>query len=69
MNEGNNELEALWEALLSRQEQLIIRAFNKIDPQEQQAILKHLNRMVSEPGWQPEQVTSARTALNILISK
>ncbi len=63
MGKTNDELEALWDALLSRQEELIQQAFTKLDRQDQQAIINHLKRIVSEPGWQPEQVTSARIAL------
>ena len=69
MENGNNELEALWEALLSRHEKMILQAFNTLDHHEQQTILDHLKLMVSEPDWQPEQVTSARVALETLTSK
>jgi len=69
MEKSYDEIEALWEGLLSRQEELIHQAFNRLDPQEQRAVLDHLNRMVSEPGWHPEQVASARAALDALKDK
>lgn len=69
MEKSKDEIEALWEDLLSRQEALIHQAFNQLDFQEQRAILNHLSRMVSEPGWHPEQVASARAAIKALKDK
>lgn len=61
--------EWLWEQLLSRLPASIKDAFATLDPSDQQAVLAHLQRMVTEPGWQPEQRLSATTALDVLISE
>lgn len=37
-----------------------------LDKDSQQQVLIHLNRMVTEDGWQEVQVTSARAALSAL---
>jgi hypothetical protein len=61
-----NQLEVLWEDLLSRQPDRVRAAFAKLDAPEQQVVLTHLQRMVSERGWQPEQRISAQAALKAL---
>ena len=66
MRPAQDDLEALWDALLSREADLIRQAFNALRAEEKQAILAHLKRMTSEPGWHPEQVASARAALEAL---
>jgi hypothetical protein len=58
--------EDLWDGLLSRQPELVEAAFASLDESEQQSILAHLKRMASEPGWHPEQASSAQVALKIL---
>jgi hypothetical protein len=69
MNKASKQLEMLWEDLLSRQPGPIKAAFASLDPSDQNAVLVHLQRMVSEPGWQPEQRLSAKTALDVLLSQ
>ena len=59
-------IEAFWEEILSRQQERIQKAFAPLSPEEKFAILNHLKGMVSEPGWQPEQVVSASQALDAL---
>ena len=59
-------IEAFWEEILSRQQERIQKAFAPFSPEEKLAILNHLKGMVSEPGWQPEQVVSASQALDAL---
>jgi hypothetical protein len=59
----------LWEDLLSRQPETIKGAFLSLNPADQQAVLTHLQRMVSESGWQPEQRLSAKAALDTLLSE
>lgn len=66
MRPAQDDLEALWDALLSREADLIRQAFNALRAEEKKAILAHLKRMTSEPGWHPEQVASARAALEAL---
>ncbi len=59
-------LELLWDQLLSRQPEQILAAYNRLSPDEQVYVLRHLGRMASEPGWHTEQVLSARAALSAL---
>jgi hypothetical protein len=66
MNQSRDELEALWDGLLSRQEELMIKAFNSLDEEGKAAVMTHLNRMATEMGWHPEQAASAKSALDIL---
>ncbi len=61
-----NEFEELWDRLLSRDPELILPAFNSMQPDEQGLILTHLSRMIEEEGWQPSQRESARTALEVI---
>jgi len=65
----DDELESLWEGLLSRQDELILKTFFSLNLQDQKAVLSHLSRMASEPGWHPEQAASARAALEVLKDK
>ena len=59
-------LEQLWEQLLSRQPELVRSAYNRLSPDEQAYVLRHLGRMASEEGWHVEQVLSAQAALQAL---
>ena len=59
-------LEALWNDLLSRQTDLIRKAFDSLSPSDQKNIRAHLKRMVRDAGWQPEQRVSAKAALQAL---
>jgi hypothetical protein len=61
-----NDLEELWDALLSRDVQRIRLVYNSLNIEDRQSILAHLNRMANEPGWQKEQRISARAALEAL---
>jgi hypothetical protein len=66
MTDFYDPVELFWESLLSRQPDQIQAAFNSVDKTTQAQVLEHLEQMVSEEGWQPEQVQSAQTALEIL---
>ena len=57
------DLELLWDELLSRQPERIREVFGSLDAPSQKIILTHLETMVRETGWQPEQRISARAAL------
>jgi hypothetical protein len=59
-------LETLWDELLSRRPARIHRAFNRLPPDQQQSVQAHLQRMVAEDGWHPEQRLSAQIALQAL---
>jgi len=66
MNRTDEQLEALWNDLLSRQPELIREAYASLDKPNQAAVFTHLQRMVSEAGWQPEQRASAKAAIHAL---
>ncbi len=66
MDNANNDLEALWDALLSREPERIRLAYRDLETGEQKAVLTHLERMTTEPGWHPEQRLSAQAALDAL---
>ena len=66
MNRDQDELENLWDNLLSRNPEQIIEVFNALDEVHQRNVLDHLIRMVDEPGWHPEQQRSAQFALTAL---
>ena len=58
-----NSLEAVWDALLSRQPERVREAFRGLTGEERSAVLRHLRRMAEEPDWHLEQRRSAREAL------
>jgi hypothetical protein len=66
MDGTTEQLEALWNCLLSRDEELVRETFTSLDPENQRTVIVHLQRMVCESGWQPEQQTSARAAIRAL---
>jgi hypothetical protein len=57
------QLDQLWDDLLSHQPELIRVAFASLDVSDQKAVLAHLHHMVTDAGWQPEQRASAKAAL------
>jgi len=65
---SQDPLEILWDGLLSRDEKRITYVFQLLDKPSQLEVINHLNRMVSEEGWHPEQVLSAQAALNTIES-
>jgi hypothetical protein len=58
-----DKLKLLWDDLLSRQPARIRATYASLDMQEKEVVLIHLQRMVAETGWQPEQRVSAQAAL------
>ena len=64
----NDDLENLWKGLLSRDAARVQGIFSRLEIAEQQAVMKHLERMSLEDGWHPEQRASARAALEALAS-
>jgi len=58
--------ETLWEKILSREERQIRQAVCGLSPQEVRRVLQHLQAMLSEEGWHPEQQRSAQAALDVL---
>ena len=63
MDNASGQLELLWYKLLSSQPALIRDAFSSLDLASKKTVIAHLQRMTTEPGWQPEQRLSARAAL------
>lgn len=59
-------LQYFWENLLSRNPARIQSEFLTLDPTSKQAVIAHLQKMATEPGWHPEQVESARAALETI---
>lgn len=64
----SDPLELLWDNLLSRHPEQVQKAYAALSLAEQQAVASHLQSMVSEPGWQPEQRISARAALEAIVA-
>lgn len=64
---SDDELEALWGGLLSREAGRVREAYATLAPEEQQAVLAHLRRMAEEAGWHKEQRLSAQAALEFLL--
>jgi hypothetical protein len=61
-----DDLESLWDALLSREPERIRQVFDHLEPLERDAVLTHLKKMSHETGWHPEQQKSAQSALSVL---
>ena len=61
-----DNVEMLWEMLLSRHHASILEAFQSLSSEEQEQVLNHLVRMTTEEGWHPEQILSAQSALEVL---
>jgi hypothetical protein len=59
-------IEAVWEALLSEEPPRIRRAWLDLPDDEASAVLEHLKRMATEPGWAEGQRQSAATALRVI---
>lgn len=66
MTDTNDYLERLWDRLLSRNPEQILQAFEELEVSERGLILAHLQRMVTEPDWHPEQQISAQAAVAAL---
>ena len=66
MNASQDEIESIWDGLLSRQKEKILTSFRSLDLSSRQTVLDHLRRMATEGGWHPEQVKSAAAALAVL---
>jgi hypothetical protein len=66
MSEPSNPIDIIWGQLLSRDPVQIRKAFSVLDQDTQKGVLDHLNKMVVEEGWHPEQRASAQAALQVL---
>jgi hypothetical protein len=56
----------IWDHLLSRQPDLIMKAFQQLNTTDKKNVILHLQRMISESGWHEEQKISAEIALTNL---
>jgi hypothetical protein len=56
----------MWGSLLSRQAPLIRSIYFSLDPASRKVVLNHLQLMATQPGWQPQQIQSAKVALEVL---
>ena len=66
MSAEKNRFDNIWELLLSRDPVRILAVYDSLPPEQKRAVLEHLEKMTSEPGWQPEQRLSARAALDVI---
>jgi hypothetical protein len=66
MSNPSRPIEIIWDKLLSRDPVQIRKAFSELDPDIQKGVLDHLNKMIVEEGWHPEQRASAQAALQTL---
>jgi hypothetical protein len=64
--DASDPLEIFWDNLLSRQPEKVRSAYETLDPNVKPTVLAHLKRMITEPGWHPEQRQSAEAALRAL---
>jgi len=67
MQVEQERFESTWEVLLSREPDRILAVYASLSPAEREAVLVHLEKMVSEPGWQPGQRHSAQAALDAIL--
>ncbi len=61
-----DDIETLWQALLSQMPDQIQAAWETLNGEERIAIYIHLKRMASEDGWTEPQRISAQSALDVL---
>jgi hypothetical protein len=64
-----DDLEQLWESLLSSDRARIRRAWLGLTDDEAQSVLAHLTRMRDEAGWDPTQRDAATFALQVLFDQ
>ena len=68
MNQLEAFLEQTWNNILSRDPQKIVKTYKALDTANQRIVFDHLKKMVSESGWQVEQIKSAQAALQAIQS-
>ena len=62
----SDQLQGLWDSILSEDPQRILTTYNTLEPNEQQYLLVHLYKMINEPGWHPNQVQTAQKAIEVI---
>lgn len=65
----NQDLQDIWDALLSRQAERVLAMYNSLGSRDKERVLAHLMRMSTESGWHPEQRASAIAALAAIQGK
>jgi len=69
---GNPQLlpigDNLWEDILSRDQEIIRKAYLRVSRNDQTAIKNHLQEMCGESDWHPQQKMSAEIALSAINS-
>lgn len=61
-----DDLEQMWEALLSGDPARVRRMWGELTDDECLAVLAHLKRMRDESGWDPAQRDAAALAVEII---
>ncbi len=61
-----DDLDQLWEEMLSQDAARIRRAWDNLTDDEARAVLAHPARMRDEEGWSPQQKVAAAAALAVL---
>ena len=56
-------LDQFWQEILSRDPERVNAAWQELTPEERIALMAHLQRMATEPGWTDPQRLSAKSAL------
>jgi hypothetical protein len=69
MSSTSEQLEKIWGNLLSRERDLVLSTFRRLDPSSRKVVMDHLKEMSTGEGWHPEQKISADYALEILHKK
>jgi hypothetical protein len=59
-------LDEIWGEILSRRPARIQRMYASLDASSQQEVLRHLQRMTTDDGWQEVQIASATFALRTI---
>ena len=69
MDEHQVSFGDIWEMILSRQPDVIEKVYASLEPDQREAVLDHLHKMVTASGWQPEQRISAQAALDAIMDQ
>ena len=66
MRNSDDNLERMWDSLLSRDPEQVLVCFRSLSLGEQISVITHLERMITESGWLPVQRHSAQFALETI---
>jgi len=65
-SDRSEPLALFWDAVLSRQPERIRAVVAPLDTATRKSVVAHLQRMIDEAGWHPEQRQSAQAALDAI---